>query len=49
VEEGLSQAIEEAKSHGEFQGIFISQNLKVTHLLFVDDALIFCNKLRNDA
>lgn len=47
--EGLSRAIEEAKTHGEFQGISISPNLKVTHLLFVDDVLIFCNGLRNDA
>jgi hypothetical protein len=49
VAEGLSRAIEEAKAHGEFQGIAITPNLRVTHLLFVDDVLIFCNGKRRDA
>jgi len=41
VAEGLSREIGDAKSIGEFQGISISQNLRITHL-FVDDVLIFC-------
>jgi hypothetical protein len=49
VAKGLSRAFEEAKFHGEFQGIPITPNLKVTHLLFVDDVLILCNGLRGDA
>jgi hypothetical protein len=39
----------EAKARGEFQGISISSTLKITHLLFVDDVLIFCNGHRGDA
>jgi len=49
VAEGLSRAIEEAKAHGEFQGSAITPNLRVTHLLFVDEVLVFCNKQRRDA
>lgn len=49
VVEGLSIAIEEVKRQGEFQGITISQNLQITHLLFVDDVLIFCNGSCEDA
>jgi hypothetical protein len=49
VVEGLSRALEEAKRQGEFQGIYISQNLQITHLLFVDDVLIFFNGSRGDA
>jgi hypothetical protein len=49
VAEGLSRAIGEAKSRGEFQGISISSTLKISHLLFVDDVLIFCNGQKGDA
>jgi hypothetical protein len=49
VAEGLSREIGDAKSRGEFQGISISQNLRITHLLFVDDVLIFCCGMRGDA
>lgn len=49
VAEGLSRAIGEAKASGEFQGISISSTLKITHLHFVDDVLIFCSGLSGDA
>jgi hypothetical protein len=49
VAEGLSRAIGDAKARGEFQGISISQNLRITHLLFVDDVLLFCCGRRGDA
>jgi hypothetical protein len=48
VAEGLSRAICDAKSRGEFQGISLSPALKNTHILFVDDVLIFCFGLRGD-
>jgi hypothetical protein len=48
IVEALNRGIVEAKSHGEFQGIVISPNLNITHLLFVDDVLIFCNGQRSD-
>jgi hypothetical protein len=34
---------------GEFQGIVISLNISISHLLFVDDVLIFFNGQRSDA
>jgi hypothetical protein len=43
VVEGLSRAIGEEKYRGEFQGISISSTLRITHLLFMDDVLIFCS------
>jgi hypothetical protein len=49
IVEALNRAIVEEKSCGEFQGIAISLNLNITHLLFVDDVLIFCNGQRSDA
>jgi len=49
VAEGLSRAIAEAKRNGSFNGIRISQSLCITHLLFVDDVLIFCSGSRKDA
>ena len=42
VVEGLSRALRDAKNHGSLKGIHISQALQITHLLFVDDILIFC-------
>jgi hypothetical protein len=41
VAEGLSRRILEAKRLGSFSRIKISKNLHITHLLFVDDVLIF--------
>jgi hypothetical protein len=46
--EGLSRAILEAKRLGSFSGIKISQTLQITHLLFVDDVLIFSFGSRRD-
>ena len=43
VVEGLSRAILDAKRRGLFEGIKIATNLNITHLLFVDDILIFYN------
>ena len=34
----------EAKRLGTFRGIQITQDLQLTHLLFVDDVLIFCSR-----
>jgi hypothetical protein len=45
--EGLSRVIGEAKRSSSFPGIQISNLLKITHLLFVDD-LIFCDGTRRD-
>lgn len=41
--EGLSQLILVAIKRGEFKGIEIAINLFITHLLFVDDILLFCD------
>jgi hypothetical protein len=49
VEEGLNRAINEAKIRGEFFGVSLSPTLRISHLLFVDDVLIFYNCLRCDA
>ena len=43
VAEGLSRALLDAKRRGLFQGIKITTNLNITHLLFIDGILIFCN------
>jgi hypothetical protein len=40
--------LNEAKSVGSFRGIKISQGLYISHLLFVDDILIFCDGSRQD-
>jgi hypothetical protein len=39
----------EAKVGGRFSGIKISNGLAITHLLFVDDILIFCDGSKRDA
>jgi hypothetical protein len=49
VAEGLNRAILEAKILGPFSGIKISQTFQITHLLFVDDVLIFSLGSRQDA
>jgi hypothetical protein len=43
VAEGLSRALISAKNSGDFKGIKTSPNFRITHLLFVDDVLIFCS------
>jgi hypothetical protein len=49
VAEGLSRAIGMASSSGEFQGIQTSSDFRITHLLFVDNVLIFCSGRPRDA
>ena len=39
----LEQSYFGRKRRGLFEGIKIATNLNITHLLFVDDILIFCN------
>lgn len=46
VTEGLNIFINKAHSDGDFWGIYVSQALAITHLLFVDDILIFCDGSR---
>ena len=41
VIEGLSLLIEDAKRNGRIKGIKISSQLFLTHLLFVDDVILF--------
>jgi len=48
VVEGLSMALKEAKSIRTFNDIPVTHLFSLTHLLFVDDVLIFCNGLRGD-
>ena len=41
VIEGLSLLLEDAKRNGSIKGIKISNHLTLTHLLFVDDVILF--------
>lgn len=41
--EGLSRLITSAKQEGQLQGLNILEHCILTHLLFVDDVLIFLN------
>ena len=43
VAEGLSHALKEAIRLGNFNGLQLEQNLHISHLVFVDDILIFCS------
>eukprot|EP00253_Pinus_taeda_P022843 PITA_22843 len=43
VAEGLSRLIHKARSEEKVKGIEVAINLYITHLLFVDDILIFTN------
>ena len=43
VAKGLSRYLKKALEEGDFKGISTSTNLDITHLLFVDDILIFCD------
>eukprot|EP01018_Ginkgo_biloba_P002192 Gb_33330 [translate_table: standard] len=48
VAEGLSRALGEAKRSGQLKGIKIGGSTYLTHLLFVDDILLFCEGTRRD-
>ena len=48
VAEGLSRAIRVARDEGRFSGIKVAPNVSITHLLFVDDVLIFCSGDRGE-
>jgi len=48
VEEVLSRYLAEANISGSFKGIKISSELYISHLLFVDDILIFYDGSRRD-
>jgi hypothetical protein len=49
VIEGFSNAIGNVARIGEFQGIQVTPGMRITHLLFVDDVLIFCSGRVGDA
>lgn len=42
VAKGLDRLIKGVVGHQEFQGILVGKTLSLTHLLFVDDVLLFC-------
>ena len=42
VVEGLSRAINDAKRQRKIRGVKIGRNKVLTHLLFVDDVILFC-------
>jgi hypothetical protein len=46
VVEELSRLIKEASKNGSFKGVNIGTTYNITHLLFVDDILIFCEGTR---
>lgn len=47
--EGLSRALEETRSRHGLMGLRVASTLRITHLLFVDDILIFSDDSRSDA
>ena len=49
VAKGLSRALRGARAEGHFTGIQLAPNLNITHLLFVDDVLIFCSGTRGES
>lgn len=49
VAEGLSRALEDAKNKGLIHGVQISPNLQITHLLFVDDVLMYGSSSEREA
>jgi hypothetical protein len=49
VVEGLSKAIDSVVREGNFQGIIFALGFMITHLLFVDDVLVFYNGQVGDA
>ena len=46
--EGLSRFLEVEKNSGRFKGLQISNGMYITHLLFVDDILIFCDGTKRE-
>eukprot|EP00253_Pinus_taeda_P015727 PITA_15727 len=48
VAEGLSQLIQKAKREGKVKGLKVAINLNISHLLFVDDILVFTNGDSNE-
>lgn len=46
--EGLSRFIYEERNAGRVKGVNIVANITLTHLLFIDDVLIFMNGAIND-
>ena len=47
--EGLRRCIIDERDHGIFKGIHISANYVLTHLLFVDDIILFLNGTLGDS
>jgi hypothetical protein len=48
VAEGLNRALKEAMRTRNFKGIKIGISCYSSHLLFIDDSLIFCDGIRKD-
>eukprot|EP00253_Pinus_taeda_P025314 PITA_25314 len=48
VAEGLSQLIQKAKREGKVKGLEVAINMFISHLLFVDDILIFSSGNSNE-
>ena len=48
VVDGISRFLINAKQMGGFKGLQISQVLYISHLIFVDDILFFCDGSRRD-
>lgn len=48
VAEGLSHLIRSAKREGAVKGLEVAVNMFITHLLFVDDILLFTNGSLNE-
>jgi hypothetical protein len=46
IAKGLSRLLKEAYENGSFKGINIDTSCNITHILFVDDILIFCEGSR---
>lgn len=42
VVEGLSRFVKEAVRRGDLTGLILAKGIYLTHLLFVDDILLFC-------
>lgn len=48
VVEGLIQYLIEVVRRGDLQGLKLAPGITLTHLLFVDDIILFCNGSRRD-
>ena len=42
IVEGLSMLINKEKGEGKIAGLNISRILRITHILYVDDVVLFC-------